>query len=159
MMSQQGSQDSVRNSVEVPVDTQRAFAIFAHEMSAWWPREYTWSLETLEDIGIEPRENGRCFERGPYDFECQWGRVTRWEPPNRLVFLWQISPTRAPVPDPEKASEVEVRFESDGAQITHVTVDHRGFANHGEGSAAYREAMGSAMGWEYILERYVNAAL
>jgi hypothetical protein len=68
------------------------------------------------------------------------------------LFSWQISPRREPVPDREKASEVELRFE-EGSRSTRIEFEHRGFSRHGEGSDGYREALGSEQGWPYILER------
>ena len=79
--------------------------------------------------------------------------MTAWEPPRRLVFLWQIGPSREPVPDPARASEVEVRFE-DGR----VALEHRGFERHGEDAEAYRDGMGSAQGWPWLLERFGEVA-
>jgi hypothetical protein len=35
-----------------------------------------------------------------------------------------------------------------------VSPSHTGFERHGEGAEGYAEAMGSEMGWPYILERY-----
>ena len=34
----------------VPVPVDRAFSAFA-DLAQWWPREYTWAADTLEDIG------------------------------------------------------------------------------------------------------------
>ena len=90
-----------------------------------------------------------CFELGPHGFRCDWGRVTVWEPPHRLVFRWQIGAQREPVPDPQRASEVEVRF-ADGE----VRLEHRGFERHGPDAENYRAALASEQGWPYILGRY-----
>jgi uncharacterized protein YndB with AHSA1/START domain len=150
-------EDSVRRTVRVPAPLDRAFATFAEAFGRWWPREYTWGKDVLEAIGLEPREGGLCFERGPHGFTCHWGRVLLWDPPRRLVFSWQISPRREPEPNPAKASEVEVRFEADGPGATRVALEHRGFARHGEGGDAYRAALGSAEGWAMILDRYAGA--
>jgi uncharacterized protein YndB with AHSA1/START domain len=137
----------VEHHLAVAADPERAFAVFTGELDAWWPREYTWSGDALEHIGIEP--HGACFEIGPDGFRCDWGRVTAWEPPRRLVFRWQIGAQREPVPDPAKASEVEVRF-GDGE----VTLEHRGFDRHGPDAEGDRAALASEQGWPYILERY-----
>lgn len=107
----------------------------------------------LETIAIEPKADGRCFERGPHNFACDWGRVLSYEPPARLVFLWQISPRREPIPDPAQSSEVEVSFTSEGDAIR-VELTHRQFDRHGEGAAEYREGLASEQGWPYILECY-----
>jgi uncharacterized protein YndB with AHSA1/START domain len=103
------AEDPIRQAVTVPVPAEAAFAAFV-DLAGWWPPEYTWAADTLEAIGIEPREGGHCLERGPHGFTLHWGRVLAWEPPARLVFTWQIAPDRVPQPNPAKASEVEVRF-------------------------------------------------
>jgi uncharacterized protein YndB with AHSA1/START domain len=157
-MTGQISADAVRRIVTVPVPPDRAFTLFIAGFGTWWPREYTWAGEVLDTIVIEPRKGGRCFERGPYGFECDWGRVLVWDPPQRLAFSWQISPERVPEPNPAKASEVEVRFVAEGPSTTRVELEHRGFARHGEGGDAYRAGMGSPEGWMYILDRYVASA-
>jgi uncharacterized protein YndB with AHSA1/START domain len=149
--------DPIRRTLTVAAPIDRAFSAFTEELGAWWPREYTWSGEALDTIAIEPREGGRCFERGPHGFECDWGRVLVCERPERLVFTWQISPRREPVPDSERAGEVEVRFAPEGDSGTRVELEHRGFERHGEGSADYRDALDSPQGWDFMLERYAAA--
>ena len=149
--------DATRHELTVEAPPERAFARFAEELGAWWPREYTWSGDALEAIGIEPREGGMCFERGPHGFRCDWGRMLAWEPPDRLVFTWQIGPSREPVPDPARASEVEVRF-APAAEGTRVTLEHRDFARHGDAGPGYRDALGSEQGWPYMLARVAGSA-
>jgi uncharacterized protein YndB with AHSA1/START domain len=154
---QEPTPESIVHNVTVQAPTARVFAVFTEELAAWWPPGYTWSKDTLDTIAIEPRKGGRCFERGPHGFECDWGRVLMVEPPERLIFAWQISPDRVPEPDPAKASEVEVRFTKKGPEETQVALAHRGFANHGEGAADYRAAMASKQGWPYMLGRFADA--
>jgi hypothetical protein len=57
------------------------------------------------------------------------------------------------VPDPERASEVEVRFH-DGFQGSRVELTHRGFERHGPSGGDYRKALSSPEGWPFILERF-----
>ena len=151
---QHKNEKAIHHALTVPVSVEHAFAVFTEEMTNWWPAEYTWSQEVLDTMAIEPGKGGRCFERGPHNFTCDWGRVLVWEPPQRLVFTWQISPRREPVPDPAKASEVEIRFEADGPSSTRLVFEHRHFARHGEGWADYRAALDSPQGWPYILDCY-----
>jgi len=144
--------DSIHVREEVPVAPGEAFHLFAEGLGGWWPREYTWSGECLESIAIEPFAGGRCYERGPQGFQCDWGRVLTWDPPRRLAFTWQIGPHRAPEPDPAKAGEVEVTFKpAPGA--TAVELEHRGFERV-DGGDSYRDALASDQGWPYILGRY-----
>jgi uncharacterized protein YndB with AHSA1/START domain len=111
----------------------------------------------LVDIGIEPGIGGMCYEVGPHGFRCDFGRVLAWEPGERLVFSWQISANREPVPDPEEASEVVVRFRPvEGG--TAVELTHRHFERHGEGGEEYRRMMGSEQGWPWILQRFAESA-
>ena len=149
---------TARAAIVVPGTPDRAFSLFTEAMDEWWPREYTWSQAKLDRIGMEPRLGGLCFELGPFGFRCDWGRVTVWERPERLVFLWQIGPTRAPEPDPERASEVEVEFlaADDGVSVELV---HSRFERHGEGSEEYAAGMDSPQGWTYILERFAARVL
>jgi uncharacterized protein YndB with AHSA1/START domain len=152
-MAQPPAEEPVRQSVTVPVPVGQAFGAFA-DLARWWPREYTWAADTLQDIGIEPSEGGHCFERGPHGFTCHWGRVLVWDPPTRLVLAWQIAPDRAPEPNPAKASEVEVGFLPSGSGSTRVDLEHRAFSRHGDAGDTYRQALASPEGWPLILGRY-----
>lgn len=138
--------DSVLLSITVRKAAKQAFDGFSKQLSVWWPHAYTWSGEVLDVIKIQPSENGRCFERGPYNFKCDWKRVLEWKPPVRLVFSWQISSSRLPEPNPEKASEVDVQFVVQGDTKTKVKLEHRHFSRHGEGYEEYQKAMESEMG-------------
>ena len=146
----------IKLNFTVPVSSRQAFEVFTKGLNSWWPKEYTWAGEGLVIIEIEPGEDGRCFERGPHGFECDWGRVLVWDPPRRVVFTWQIDPDRVPQPNPEKASEIEVLFEGDGS-ATQVIFSHRKLEKHGENAQAYKEAMASPQGWPYILNQFKEA--
>jgi uncharacterized protein YndB with AHSA1/START domain len=145
---------SLEHSVSVELPLEAAFARFVDDLNEWWPREYTWSGDALEQIGIELKEGGMCFERGPDGFRVDWGRVTELDPPTRLAFTWQVGPHREPVPDESRASEVEVTFVSDDEGRTRVSLEHRGFERHGDEGGGYCAAMASDQGWPYILGRY-----
>jgi len=149
--------DPIVVTVEVPVTPDVAFIVFTARLGGWWPAEYTWSGDVLALIAIEPRVGGRCFERGPERFECDWGKVIACEPPERLAFRWQIDPQRVPVPDPAKASEVEVTFSEAPGGATGLQLVHSHFDRHGDGGEAYRDALASPQGWPFILERYAAA--
>lgn len=156
MNSSSSANNPIQQHLTVPVSADQAFEVFVKELNSWWPKEYTWAGEELDRIAIEPNENGRCFERGPHGFECDWGRVLEYSPPHRIVFTWQIGPDRVPQPSAEKASEIEVLFESEDNR-TGVTFIHRNFEKHGEGAEVYKEALGSPQGWPYILNNFKEA--
>lgn len=92
--------EPIREAIKMQASPDEAFSTFVEALDSSWPSAYTWSGDVLETIAIEPKADGRCFERGPHNFECNWGRVLSYEPPARLVFLWQISPRREPVSRP-----------------------------------------------------------
>lgn len=158
----------------MPLGPKDAYGLFADRLGSWWPAEYSWAGDALVEIGIHPREGAMCFEVGPHGFRCDWGRVLAAQRPERLRFTWQIGPSREPVPDPEQASEVDVRFIGDGAgrgaqagrrpaehrsnPSTWIEVEHWRFERHGEGGEGYRDALASDQGWPYMLRRYAAAA-
>lgn len=153
MNNSSNAKNPITQHLTVPVSANQAFETFIKELNSWWPKEYTWAGEGLEEIAIEPYENGRCYERGPNGFECDWGRVLKYEPPNRIIFTWQIDPDRVPQPNAKKASEVEVLFEGSDNE-TELTFIHRNFENHDDNAEAYKEALGSPQGWPYILNNF-----
>lgn len=149
----------IEEQVSVPATRKEAFRSFTDGFGTWWPPAYTWAGDVLEEIAIEPEEGGRCFERGPHGFECDWGRVLVWEPPIRLAFSWQIAADRVPQPNPEKASEVDVRFEEVTSESTRVNLVHRAWERHGNDARGYRDGLGSERGWSYILDQYRRACV
>ncbi len=155
-MNATNDEDTILRTLSVPKPIEEAFAVFTQDIGEWWPADYTWAQDVLQDMVIEPGVDGRCFERGPHGFEVDWGRVLVWEPPHRLVFTWQISADRQPVPDPNKASEIEVRFEAEGATMTRIDFEHRHFSRHREDADEYQAMLEAPEGWPYILNCYVR---
>ena len=141
-------------SVAVPCSPAEAFETFTARFAGWWPKEFSWSGETLAEIGFEPREGGFAFERGPNGFTVHWGTVTAWRPPGEFALLWQISMKREPLPDPARASQVRVHFRPEG-DATRLEFEHSKFERHGEGAEDYRDALSGA--WPGILERFARA--
>jgi uncharacterized protein YndB with AHSA1/START domain len=118
--------------------------------------EYHIGQADIAEAILEPREGGRWYERGVGGSECDWGRVLAWEPPDRLIVTWQINGEWRYDPDPEHASEVEIRFTADGPDRTTVELEHR-HLDRLVGGQAMREAIGGAGGWTSVLERYAEA--
>jgi uncharacterized protein YndB with AHSA1/START domain len=144
----------ITREINLPAPIGKAFDIFFSNFNDWWPAEYTWSQDKLEEIRIERKEGGMCTEIGPYGFRIDWGRVKAYIENKKIAFTWQISPKREPVPDPEKASEVIFEFSPESDKQTRLHFTHRYFERHGEEGDSYLEMMGSEYGWDYILARY-----
>lgn len=144
----------IEETVHVDVAPQRAFDAFVRAFGQWWPVAYTWSGDALRHIAIEPFDGGRCVEIGPDRFTVDWGRVVAWDPPGHLAFTWQISADRQPIPDPDRSSIVDARFDADGDASTRVTITHRDFSRHDGDATAYRDALAADEGWPFLLQRY-----
>jgi Activator of Hsp90 ATPase homolog 1-like protein len=94
------------------------------------------------------------YGRGVDGSEFQWARVLAFEPPDRLVFSWDLSPQWQIESDPEKTSEVEVRFIAESADRTRVELEHRNLDRHGDGWEGVRDAVAGDGGWPLYLGRY-----
>jgi uncharacterized protein YndB with AHSA1/START domain len=145
---------AIRQAVTVDADPTVAFAGFTEGIGAWWPREYTWSGPLLQRVAMEPRLGGFCYEVGTTGMRLDWGRLSVWQPPERLAFTWQVGPDRVPEPNPAHASEVQVAFRRAAGGRTRVTVIHDGWERHGEAGASYRRGFADAGGWARILGAY-----
>ena len=84
-------------------------------MARWWRSEHHIAKTPFVDIVVEPRTGGRWFERDKDGAECEWGKVLLWQPPERLVFAWQI--TAEWQYDPDFVTELEVRRTQGSGEI------------------------------------------
>lgn len=148
--------DTARCNVLVNLPPAEAFEKFRHDVSRWWPKEYTYSGASMEDLFLEGRKGGVFWERGPEGFRVDLARVMRWVPPEKMVLRWHISPHHRPEPDPVRASEVEIRFVPTATGTVRIELEHRGFSQHGAGAEEYCARMGSETGWPFILNRFVE---
>jgi uncharacterized protein YndB with AHSA1/START domain len=153
-MSTQASETSVRKQVVVEAPIERAFQVFTEDFDAIKPRDHNMLAVDIAETVFEPRAGGRIYDRGVDGSECQWARVLAYEPPNRVVFSWDISPRWELESNLERTSEVEVRFISETPQRTRVELEHRNLERHGDGWEALREGVDAADGWPLYLRRY-----
>ena len=149
------SQDtSVQAQIVVDAPIEQAFAVFTDDIGSWFPSEYNLLETEIAERVFEPREGGHVFDRGADGSECHWARVLSYEPPDRVVFSWDIGPQWQIETDPEKTSEVEVRFISEGPGRTRVELEHRHLDRHGEGWEHTRDAVGGEGGWSGCLAAF-----
>ena len=147
---------AIQGTVTVNAPIERAFRIFTESFTTWWPADYHIGQADMAEAIIEPREGGRWYERGVDGSECDWGHVLAWQPPHRLVVTWQINGQWQYDPDPEHASEVEVRFTPDGSDQTTVELEHR-LLHRLVGGEAIRDSISGGGGWSAVLAEYAKA--
>ncbi|MHA1157228.1 MAG: SRPBCC family protein [Alphaproteobacteria bacterium] len=149
-----GTKELLTISTTVDVSAERAFSAFADHLGDWWPRDQTRSKDALEEIGIELRMNGRCYERNKDGGELVWGTVLSVDRPSHLVLAWQISPDGEPIDNEVTASRVDVRFSPAEEGRTAVLIVHRDFPRHGEGWEGYRQTMARSGGWPTLIKAF-----
>jgi len=138
--------------------TQAAtFSYFTHRFGDWWPRDYTFSKGELDRICLGQAVGEWCFEKGPYGFRCDWGRILAWNPPRLVAFTWQLGPKSVLQPDPSFCSEVSVEFAEPTPGMSRVTLTHQYFERHGTDGAGYRAEMASEYGWPLLLNIFAAA--
>jgi uncharacterized protein YndB with AHSA1/START domain len=150
-MSTQIRPATVRKSIHVAASPEHAFDTFVNGIGRWWPKSHKIGPADLERPVIEPREGGRWYELDVDGTECEIGKVALWQPPSRLILIWQLTPQFAY--DRDLVTEVEVTFlpEADG---TRVELEHRDLERLGDKAEAMRETVGGPGGWPALLELF-----
>jgi uncharacterized protein YndB with AHSA1/START domain len=153
-MTTQATSTSVHASIVVDAPLERAFQVFTQDFGKFKPAEHNMLGVEIAETVLEPRVGGHLYDRGVDGSECRWARVLGYEPPNRVVLSWDISPQWQIEADPAKTSEWEVRFVAESPQRTRVEIEHRNLDRHGDGWEAVREGVGGDQGWPLYLRRY-----
>ncbi|MGH8779947.1 SRPBCC family protein [Paraburkholderia sp.] len=112
-------------SLRVAVSPQQAFDVFTQEIGAWWQPNDLFQF-TPQGRGVlsferDAIDDGRLIETQPDGSVFEIGRITAWEPGERLAFEWRQASFAA-----DQLTHVDVRFEAVGNE-TRVTVEHRGW--------------------------------
>jgi uncharacterized protein YndB with AHSA1/START domain len=140
----------VRQSVVVRAPLRHTFDTFVRTIGIWWPvQPFSAGKDRVRDITLEPREGGRVFEIWDDGTEVTWGELLAWQPPDRLVMTWAMTPA---------TTEVELTFTALGPGLTRVTVEHRGWEALTDAQLSEDCALpggyasgGYATGWAHIL--------
>jgi uncharacterized protein YndB with AHSA1/START domain len=153
-MSIQTEPTAIHTQIVIEAPIERAFRVFTEDFDRIKPREHNMLGVEIAETVFEPRAGGRVYDRGVDGSEFQWARVLAFEPPDRLVFSWDISPRWQIESDLAKTSEVEVRFIAEGPERTRVELEHRHLDRHGNGWPSMRDAVDGEDGWPLYLHRY-----
>jgi uncharacterized protein YndB with AHSA1/START domain len=146
----------VRKTITVNASVERAFRVFTEGFDTWWPRTHHIGKSPMTKAIVQPFVGGRCYSEQADGTECDWGSVTTWDPPHRLVLAWQITEAWQYEPDVSKASEVEVMFTPLPDGSTRVDLEHRHFERLASGGAAMRTAVDSPNGWGHVLQLFAE---
>ena len=155
-MSMQATDTSVRTSIVVEAPIERAFSVFTEDFGSFKPPEHNLLGVEIAETVFERREGGHLYDRGVDGSECPWARVLAYEPPNRVLLSWDISPHWQLETDLDKTSEVEVRFVSETPDRTRVELEHRNLERHGKGWEGVRDGVAGEGGWPLYLRRYAE---
>ena len=146
---------TVRREIVVESPIERAFTVFTERFGDFKPPEHNMLSVPIAKTVFEPRVGGHIYDRGVDGSECRWARILAYEPPNRVVFSWDIGPQWQIETEPEDTSEVEVRFIAETPQRTRVELEHRNIERHGPGWQSISEGVAGDAGWPLYLTRYV----
>jgi uncharacterized protein YndB with AHSA1/START domain len=154
-MSTQIRPAPVRKSVHVDAPPEHAFEVFTAGIGRWWPKSHKIGQAELDRPIIEPRAGGRWYELDVDGSECDIGKVAVWDPPSRLLLIWQLTPEFTY--DPDLITEVEVLFTPEG-DGTRVELEHRDIERMGDNAEALREAVSGPGGWPGLLQLFADEA-
>jgi uncharacterized protein YndB with AHSA1/START domain len=155
-MTLEAEETAIRTDVVVDAPQEHAFRVFTERFDQIKPREHNMLGVDIAESVFEPRAGGRVFDRGVDGSECQWARVLAYEPPERIVFSWDITPRWQLESDLERTSEVEVRFIAETPERTRVELEHRHLDRHGDGWQGLREGVAGDQGWSLYLGRFAD---
>jgi uncharacterized protein YndB with AHSA1/START domain len=143
---------TIKKQLTVRTSIEKAFRVFTANMSTWWPKDHHIGKSPLEECVVEPKFEGRWYERCEDGSECNWGKVLAWDPPHRLVLAWQLNAQFEY--DPALITEVEVKFVALSPTETRVDFEHRNLERLGNADAV----TGMDKGWGLILDRFAATA-
>jgi uncharacterized protein YndB with AHSA1/START domain len=138
-------------SIVVKAEPAKAFELFTTRMQDWWPLgNATIGAQPAVAVVLEPRVDGRWFERDAQGHETPWGKVLAWEPPQRVLLAWQIGSDWAY--HPELLTELELTFGAHPLGGSLVTLEHRHLERLGAAAARHRELLDG--GWPTLLGEF-----
>jgi len=136
----------LRMSFDVDCSAEHAFAVWTTGIGMWWPADHTVTGEAGLDVVMQSGVGGRIYERTPAGVEHDWGEVTVWNPPTRLVYLWHLRRDRS------DATEVEIRFVAAASGMTRIEIEHRGWERLGSAADQWRDQ--NRAGWQTLLPHF-----
>jgi uncharacterized protein YndB with AHSA1/START domain len=145
---------TVRRQIVVDTPIEHAFTVFTSRFGDFKPPEHNMLGAPISETVFEAWVGGSIVDRAADGRECRWARILAFDPPDRVVFSWDISPRWTIETDHAQASEVEVRFFAEGPARTRVELEHRHIDRHGPGWEAITSGVAGPEGWPLYLDRF-----
>jgi uncharacterized protein YndB with AHSA1/START domain len=146
----------VRRQIVVQAPVEQAFAVFTERFGDVKPPEHNMLRVPIAETVFEPKVGGHIYDRGTDGSECRWARILAFDPPQRVVFSWHISPQWTVETEPDNTSEVEGTFIAETPERTRVELEHRHIERHGPGWPAVSDGVAHDEGWPLYLQRYAD---
>ena len=146
----------VRREIVVDAPIDKAFATFVERFGDFKPAEHNLLGSPIAKTTFDTHVGGNIYDVGEDGSECRWARILAYEPPDRVVFSWDISPQWQIETDLDRTSEVEVRFVAESPDRTRVELEHRHLDRHGPGWESVRDGVADDAGWPLYLARYAG---
>jgi len=150
----QDEKTTVRKQVVVNAPIERAFLVVPDRFGDFKPPEHSMLGAPVAKTVFEPWVGGGITDQAGDGRECRWARILAYDPPDRVVFSWDISPRWTIETDQALTSEVEVRFYAESPSRTRVELEHRHLDRHGPGWEAVTDGVDGPAGWPLYLDRY-----
>lgn len=147
---------TINRYVIVHASPAAAFATFVERFGDFKPKEHNLLGVDIAETVFEPHVGGNIYDRGTDGSECRWARILAYDPPDRVVFSWDIGPTWQVETDTMLTSEVEVRFIAETPEQTRVELEHRHLDRHGPGWEGVAYGVGDDQGWPLYLDAYAG---
>jgi uncharacterized protein YndB with AHSA1/START domain len=144
----------VRKQVVVEAPPEQAFKVFTERFGDFKPPEHNLLQAPIAETVFDAHVGGHIYDRAVDGAECRWARILAYEPPDRVVFSWDIGPQWQLEPDSANASEVEVRFVAESPERTRVELEHRHIDRHGPGWEGIVQGVDGDQGWPLYLQRF-----
>jgi uncharacterized protein YndB with AHSA1/START domain len=91
---------TVRKQVVADAPIERAFTVYTDRFWDFRPPEHNLLAAPIAQAVFEPRVGGGIVDRVPDGTECRRARILAYDPPDRVVFSWDISPRWSIETDP-----------------------------------------------------------
>ena len=144
----------VRQQIVVAAPIEQAFTVFTERFGDFKPPDHNLLSSPITQTVFEPRVGGNITDHAVDGSQCRWARVLAYEPPDRVVFSWDIGPQWQIETNPDLTSEVEVRFFTDSPGHTRLELEHRHIDRHGSGWQSVADGVGGSQGWPLYLGRF-----